>query len=33
MKYNNNGCSGCAATHDSPSECPCDRCVEGNHHE
>ena len=24
-------CDGCAATHDSPSECPCDRCVEGRH--
>lgn len=30
-KYYSNGCSGCAATHDSPSECPCDRCVEGKH--
>lgn len=24
-------CDGCAAAHDSPSECPCDRCVEGRH--
>ena len=31
MEYINNWCSGCAATHDSPTECGCDRCVEGRH--
>ena len=31
MEHKNDGCAGCAAAHDSPSECPCDRCVEGRH--
>ncbi len=27
------GCAGCTATHDSPTECGCERCLEGQYGE
>ena len=26
-------CARCSAAYDGPTECPCDRCVEGRHAE
>lgn len=30
-EHKNDGCAGCTATHDSPTECGCERCLEGRH--
>lgn len=33
MEQHNDGCAGCTATHDSPTECGCERCLEGRYGE